>query len=72
MTDVAARYEAENREMLAHYDAVEVTVVRNAANGNVIHAVATWSNGESDVLYHVSPSSVRPKSVHVCMTRRAN
>ena len=57
--------------MLDHHDAVEVTVVRNAENGKVLSAVATWANGESDILYDLSPASVRPNAVHVSTTRQA-
>lgn len=70
MTEAEARYEADNRAALEQYDAVEVTVVRDAETGNVISAVAEFANGVKDVLFHASPSSVRPKAVHVSTTRR--
>lgn len=48
--------EAENQAMLAHFGAVEVTVVRNAEDGKILSAVATYADGETEILYHmVSP-----------------
>jgi hypothetical protein len=70
VTEADARYQEENRAMLDHYEAVEVTVLRDAGTGNVISAVAEFANGVKDVLYHISPSAVRPKSVHIITTRR--
>jgi hypothetical protein len=71
VTEDDARYEAENRAALEQYDALEVTVVRDAETGKVISAVAEFANGVKDVLYHASPSMVRPKAVHVSTTKRA-
>lgn len=63
--------EAENQDMLAHYDAVEVEVVRDADTGEVISAIATYDDGEVELLFHMSPASVRAKRVRASTSRRA-
>jgi hypothetical protein len=62
-------YEKQNREILEHYDAVEVTVARNE-NGQVVNAVATYADGETDVLFRASLRGIRPESVQITTTRR--
>jgi len=64
------KYEAENQKMLAHNDADEITVVRNAADGKIINAVATYADGETEILYHVSLRDLRVERVHAISSRR--
>ena len=65
----AGDYEKENRELLEHYDAVEVTVVRNE-KGQVLNAAATFADGGTDVLFHASLRGIRPEGISVTTTRR--
>ena len=68
-SNLDAKYEAENQDVLSAFEAVELHVVRDW-QGNVLQAVATYADGTQDILFHsLSRESLRGH-LHVSSSTR--